>query len=298
MSDFNEKSYELHKKHFEETTGAQLENWKKKDTVDYWRHERSYRLMDALIEAHPEASWLTVGDGRYGTDAHYILGKGLKNVLASDISDTLLIEAKRDGFITDYATENAEKMSFPDGHFDFVLCKEAYHHFPRPAIALYEMLRVAKKGVVLIEPLDKNILYTQDNFFVKCIRSVTNILMLQWKGLYKYENFEEVGNYIYTVSEREINKVALALNLKYTFFKKQNDCFIPGADEEKLADKGPIYQTIKRTLRRHDLLCRIGIMQYGLMGTIIMKEKPDAVCLQKLKEAGYQGYVLPDNPYV
>ena len=175
MSDFNTKSYELHKKHFEETSGAQLENWKRNDTVDYWRHERSYSLMNPLLAAYPEASWLTVGDGRYGTDAHYILGKGMKQVMASDISDTLLIEAKRDGFITDYRTENAEKMTFPDGHFDFVLCKEAYHHFPRPAIALYEMLRVAKKGVILIEPLDKNILYGQENFFVKCMRSLTSL---------------------------------------------------------------------------------------------------------------------------
>lgn len=48
--------------------------------------------------------------------------------------------------------ENAEKLSSPNETLDFVLCKESYHHFTRPMLALYEMLRVATKAVVLIEP--------------------------------------------------------------------------------------------------------------------------------------------------
>lgn len=47
------------------------------------------------------------------------------------------------------------KMAKPclqDDAFDYVLCKDSYHHMPRPMIALYQMLRVARRAVVLIEP--------------------------------------------------------------------------------------------------------------------------------------------------
>jgi SAM-dependent methyltransferase len=48
-----------------------------------------------------------------------------------------------------FQKENAEQLSFEDESFDFVLCKEAYHHFPRPMIALYEMIRRRCRLIVL-----------------------------------------------------------------------------------------------------------------------------------------------------
>jgi hypothetical protein len=35
-----------------------------------------YQTIDPILKTEPEAKWLTVGDGRYGTDAKYILDKG------------------------------------------------------------------------------------------------------------------------------------------------------------------------------------------------------------------------------
>ena len=84
--------------------------WFEKDTIDAWRHKRMYRLLDPLLIAYPKAIWLTVGDGRYGKDAHYIRDKGLK-VLASDISDVLLKEGKEIGYIDDYSKQNAEDLT-------------------------------------------------------------------------------------------------------------------------------------------------------------------------------------------
>lgn len=296
---YNEKSYQLHKKHSDEINDQKLlDSWKKKDTVDYWRHEKMYKNLLPLIESYPDASWLTVGDGRYGTDANYLLSNGVKNVTATDLSDTLLIVANRDQFITNFSAENAEKMSFEDQRFDFVLCKEAYHHFPRPSIALYEMLRVAKRGVVLIEPMDKNINFGRDNVVVKNIRGFINSLHLLLSGIHKYENFESVGNYIFTVSEREINKIALALNLKNVFYKKQNDCFVEGAEDEKREDNGRVFKQIQSKLRLHNFLCKVGLMQYGLITSLIMKEEPTNESIVKLKREGYIGYVLPDNPFI
>ena len=80
--------------------------------------------------------WLTLGDGRYGTEANFLISNGVE-ALATDYSDNLLKIGKEIGFIKDYKKENAESLSFEDNQFDYVLIK-AFHHFPRPWIALYE----------------------------------------------------------------------------------------------------------------------------------------------------------------
>ena len=49
-------------------------------------------VADPLLEQFPQACWLTVGDGRFGRDAHYIESKCVR-VVASDISDVLLAKA-------------------------------------------------------------------------------------------------------------------------------------------------------------------------------------------------------------
>lgn len=60
-------------------------------------------------------------------------------------------DTKERGFIHHFRALNAAAMALPHGVFDFVLCKESYHPFPRLMLAFYEMLRVARAGVVLIE---------------------------------------------------------------------------------------------------------------------------------------------------
>ncbi len=298
-SDFNHRSYELHQKHFSENFDQQtLNSWKQKDTVDYWRHENMYKTLLPLISNYPDASWLTVGDGRYGTDANYLITNGLKNVVASDISDTLLKIAKQDNFISEYKVENAEKMSFEDNSFDFVLCKEAYHHFPRPTIALYEMIRIARKAVVLIEPLDKNINFSKETFFVKSLRSITNSILLSLKGINKYENFEDVGNYIFTTSEREINKIAIGLNLKKTYFKHQNDFYLKGAESEKMIENGPVRKAISKKINLYNLMSKIGLIQYGLLISIIPKIDLEENCTRSLMKNQFDEYLLPVNPFV
>ena len=180
------------------------ETWFLKDTVDYWRHERIRDSILPLIDYFPKSSWLTIGDGRYGTDANYLLGKGL-NVCATDIQDRLLKISNKRGFIGGYSKQNAESLSFRDNQFDFVYCKESYHHFPRPAIAVYEMLRVSRIGIVLQEPKD-NLLYDSvlQIIFNKLVKIKYRIMGLKKKD----NNFEESGNYVYKLSRRELEKYA------------------------------------------------------------------------------------------
>ena len=39
-----------------------------------------------------------------------------------------------------------------DNSVDFVQCKESFHHFPRPMVSFYEMMRVARYGVLCASP--------------------------------------------------------------------------------------------------------------------------------------------------
>ena len=42
-------------------------------------------------------------------------------------------------------------MSFADNSFDYVFIAASLHHLPRPIVGLYELIRVAKYGVIVIE---------------------------------------------------------------------------------------------------------------------------------------------------
>ena len=128
-------------------------SWLDETTADYWRHHRMYEIAECLSH-RKDAKWLTVGDGRFGLDSIRLRNRGIGNVVPSDISEDLLSLAKHEGLVTDYHIQNAENMTLPDESYDFVFCKESYHHFSRPAIGLYEMLRVAREAVFLVEPND------------------------------------------------------------------------------------------------------------------------------------------------
>jgi hypothetical protein len=48
--------------------------------------------------------------------------------------------------------QNAEALSLPDNSFDVVLVQDGLHELRRPVLGLTEMLRVARRAVVVIEP--------------------------------------------------------------------------------------------------------------------------------------------------
>lgn len=297
---FQEKSYRQHYEQFKEFSSggkkeAHAKTWLEKDTVDAWRHQHMYQLLDPILIADPKAKWLTVGDGRYGNDANYILEKGC-DAIASDISDYLLKEAKDIGYISEYKKENAESLSFKDCEFDYVFCKESYHHFPRPMLALYEMLRVANKGVILIEPKDPYINNKITEIFFRNLRNITKFL-LRRKNTNRH-SFEEVGNYIFTISRREIEKVALGLNYKIVAFKGINDAYFVGVEYEKLSEKGSLQKKVRLLISIRDILCKPGVMDYGVLAAMIFKKEPAEELLQQLAKKGYEIIHLPDNPYI
>ncbi len=292
MDKTNEQlSYELHEQHLDETENC-LKRLEKKDTIDYWRHNRMYSLLDPMLK--PDSKWLTVGDG-IGTDANWLQEKGM-DVTASDLSDSILKKAHEKNFILKYSRENAENISSPNDSYDYVLCKEAYHHFPRPYIAIYEMLRVSKKAIVMIEPIDIGmempILISLKKFLD---RFSTELINKVWKNRF---SFEPVGNYVYKVSEREIEKIAMGINLPYVAFKGINDYYSDSLDLSLPATKGRVFSKVKRKIKIKNFLSKIGLIPYYMMACVIFKQEPTSEELKEFRDKGYKIVKMKKNPYI
>ena len=290
---FEDLSYKAHQKRLKKIVGVPTTRMDLKDSIGYWRHDRMYQLTTPLLE--PQSKWLTVGDG-IGTDAHWLLDQGIDTV-ASDLSDIMLQRSQEKGYIKTYSKVNAEKIFYDDNSFDYILCKEAYHHFPRPYLAIYEMLRVTSKAIILIEPIDIGIQMPLMIFLKNVLDRINpNLINKIWKNRF---SFEPVGNYVYKVSEREIEKIAMGIGLEYIAFKGLNDYHNPKAlDYTQPTTNTKELGKFKSKVWFRDLLCKLSLIPPHLMGTIIFKTAPSESVKAALKKEGYKLIKLAPNPYL
>ena len=257
-----------------------------------------YDTITPVAGYYKDGKWLTLGDGRFGLDSYSL--KKIFGLCAfpTDISENMLEEGKKKGLINDYSVENAESLSFQDNQYEVVFCKEAFHHFPRPILALYEMIRVAKECVVLIEPLDRGFdKIDKKAYILSAAKILFNFFLNRKYGPYLpvvYNigaGYEGSGNYIYPVSNRELNKIVHGMNLGGLAYYTFNDVYEKGVEFETADKNNEMFKRIKSKIRRLD---KSGIK--GLTTTIIFKNKVN----HKLKRdmLGF-GYVFPekkDNP--
>jgi 2-polyprenyl-3-methyl-5-hydroxy-6-metoxy-1,4-benzoquinol methylase len=262
----------------------------------------AYKLISEPLEFlapffDPGKIWLTVGDYS-GLEANYLLQKG-QHVVASDLSDALLKEAQSDGLIKEYSKQNVERLTYDDNSFDYVMCKEAFHHFPRAYLGLYEMLRVSKTATILVtEPIDilskisllvliKNIC---DKIHPSCINKI-------WKNRFSWES---VGNYVFKISEREIEKIAMGIGLPCIAFKRY-DHFKSHTAIDGIMDvpiNQMLYRKIKLKLAMRSFISSLGIIPHGSLCCVICKEQPVEKVLRGLKDQGFSIIHLPKNPYL
>lgn len=264
---------------------------KNKDCLAYLLNIRTLEVLKPLFQK--KNTWLTIGDYN-GFEAKYLKEHNLP-VIASDISDAFLKEAKAEGLIAEYRKENVEHLSLDQNSIDYLLCREAFHHFPRAYLGAYEMIRVAKKAVIIIEPLDilakmplvllfKNI----------CDRFNPQLINKFWKNRYSWE---PVGNYVFKISEREVEKIAMGIGLPCIAFLGIN---IIKCENEKMTSvptDRKLWHKIKSRLTILNLLSRLKIIPYKMLCSVIFKQMPDEETIKELKETGYRVIKLPANPY-
>jgi len=299
---FHEESYKKHNDWYNlqfPTEISKIEYLKKnssnEDTIGNWLQNIFFSCLNPLLNTVHKTTWLTVGDA-YGFDAAYLLSKGADSVVASDLNSDFLKMSKDAGLIEEYSSENAENLSFNKNEFDFVLCKESYHHFPRPYAAMYEMIRVAKKGIIIIEPQDPiskmPVLLAMTNLIAKVNPSLIRHL---WKNQF---SFEPVGNYVYKVSEREFEKFAAGLDLPLVAFKQINPNF-HSKDSQQLKSDFSQHKFKKILFKKTflDLLVKFNLIPGQVLSAIIYKEMPLADEIARLQKIGYKTVLIPKNPY-
>lgn len=299
---FHEESYKKHGEWYnrqfpdDRSKIVQLQSHKLNEPVKNigkWLQDLFFNCLDPLIEGTAQ-NWLTIGDA-YGFDAQYLLGKG-QNATASDLDTNFLRLAKNEGIISDFSAQNAEQLNYPANAFDYLLCKEAYHHFPRPYAALYEMIRVARKGMVLIEPQDP---ISRMPLLLMLMNMLSgfrhNLSAKLWKNRFSYE---PVGNFVYKISAREIEKFAAGLNLPLIAFKGINpNYYFKGAEREERNLKNRKFREIYLRKKFADLGVFLRLIPSQVLCIIAFKELPDNELLKALKKTNYQLVYIPKNPY-
>lgn len=181
------------------------------DDMGYWSQIYClYSISDFFINI-PKSTFLTVGDGYCGREGGLVHRFG-HFVHASDWEPCLIEVAKDRGLVDECSKQDLNQLTFEDDSFDFVLGKETLHHMSMPYKGLYEMLRVAKKGVILLEPsgeiVPKN----------------------------KHNDFEPTGNYVFTFTAHELLHVGLAYGLRsfvYTYSTVFYGPFTSNSQEER-----------------------------------------------------------------
>ena len=251
------------------------------DSVDNWRHQRMLELTRPLVRLFPTSKWITVGDGGFGSDAHYLHLNGV-DVIATSLTGEHLNYAMERGLIPAYSVENAEQISMTDNSVDFVLCKEAYHHFPRPPIALYEMLRVARIAAILIEPLDN----------ARLLDGVKGIVKRIIRGDREMQ-FERCGNFIYRLGIRELEKLMTAMGGEDIAYKRINDFFHPRLSKYKAVKYGAAMLMTKLAILAQDIFCELRLLGFGLACIVVFKHKAEPKVLTSLKSAGFTHVELP-----
>ena len=280
--------------------------WMQQGTLDRWRHERMLGTLKPLIT--PDSTWLTVGDGRYGTDANFILRNG-GTAHASDISDTLLRIGAQAGFINEFSSQNAESLGFADESFDYVLIKEALHHLPRPWLALYEAFRVCRKGVILIEPNDDvlachaSLRGAAKNLY-HVVRAIVRRKILRKEPIpvqIPYQ-FETVGNFIYSINEKELEKFLLGMHYRHLATYGMNDAYEDGVafirlDSDSREDQDAITR-LKERIKRADERSLLGLQSFSILVAALFKSEPSQNLVARMSREGWNVKELPENPYL
>lgn len=90
--------------------------------------------------------------GGVGGEGTYFANLGFRAVTNSDFSTNALALCQRFDPRLKTLQLNAENLDLADDSYDLVLVQDGLHHLSRPVVGYLEMLRVARKAVVVIEP--------------------------------------------------------------------------------------------------------------------------------------------------
>jgi SAM-dependent methyltransferase len=236
---------------------------------DTQRHYHLLSSSDGLLDHLCPSSILSIGDNLARDAGFFKKVFPSAYCIASDLCTDGLEQAVEDGWIDSIFNADIESLPFKDADIDVVIAKESFHHWPRPMLGFYEMLRVAKKAVLLIEPFDV-MEGSPVPFIPPCAYN---------------DACESVGNYKYRLSLREILKSAWAMYLPAVAAVGLNDPYSPNRSMEEWLKEKEILDSLGQSGKR----------QFNLMCVVVYKSgySPDNMALPAIARL----YTRPRNPY-
>jgi ubiquinone/menaquinone biosynthesis C-methylase UbiE len=127
-----------------------------KDPLTRYLRDRRLNIALDLIEQIGRISLATqsalVVCGGVGGEGTYLCNRGLVDVTISDFSAQALHLCNKLDPRLKTLQLNSESLDLPDNSYDLVLVQDGLHHLSRPVLGFTEMLRVARKAIVVIEP--------------------------------------------------------------------------------------------------------------------------------------------------
>jgi ubiquinone/menaquinone biosynthesis C-methylase UbiE len=158
-----------------------------------------YRLVLTQAGIEPEDSVLAVCAGTY--DKNSLQAIGVRRAVISNVDYHAGVSEYGP---YDWQFQDAEKLSADDESFDWCVVHAGLHHCGSPHWALCEMLRVAKKGVVVVETRDSLLMRVAASLgFTSQYELAASALTEGKSGGYRNGN---IPNYVYRWTEREVEK--------------------------------------------------------------------------------------------
>ena len=229
--------------------------------------------LESFVHTLAGESAVTICDGR-AVEASYLKSNGLV-VTATDLYPDYLRKAFEKGDIDNFSEENAENLSYKTEEFDWGVVKAGLHHLPRPVIGIYELLRVSKKGALILEG--------HDGYFLRVLR----------KYLFRHRDWEPSGNYVYRFRRRELEKLCLALDIPAYAVKTS---FLPWSRKHEDIKKNELGYSARILFYRF-INC-IFSSQGNNFTAVIFKIVPTKNQIKSLKKNGFHYVKLPRNPYL
>lgn len=137
-----------------------------------------------------------------GIDAHYLKKYYRPRKICFTDIHVQAMEKTQSNFYNDFfvLTDN-HQLAFKSGSFDYVFIAASLHHLKEPISGLYELLRVAKNGLMVIEP--------NDSWLTRVFEK------MGWAHEYEVEH----GNYVYRFNKRDVDKITKALFFKHDIIR-------------------------------------------------------------------------------
>lgn len=177
---------------------TQSMNYESAEAHDFFRkipYVRVKKLLDSC-EVDLTGKHVLISSCGSGIDIHYLRKFYKARFFATDLVENAVATAKASFPDVEGQVEDGEKLSFQDGQFDYSFVAASLHHLPRPVLGLYELLRVSKKGVIVIEP--------NDSWLTRVATAM---------GL--ATEVEPSGNYVYRISKHDVARISKSLFSRY-----------------------------------------------------------------------------------